>query len=97
MTGNPTPVFAYLYDVRPGGSGTLISVAPYTFAGSQRPDPISFALEPIAWTIRAGHRLALVLDTVDPRWPAAAASSPSVITLGSGGSGPAALSVPAPS
>nr|WSX49058.1 acyl esterase [Streptomyces sp. NBC_00974] len=59
---------AYLYDVGPLGIGKLISNAPYTFHG--RPAGQSFGVDldlfSTAYDVPAGHRLAVVVDTVDP-------------------------------
>ncbi|WP_405728655.1 CocE/NonD family hydrolase [Streptomyces sp. NBC_00028] len=59
---------AYLYDVGPLGLGKLVSHAPYTFHG--RTPGTSFGLDlelySTAYDVPAGHRLALVVDTVDP-------------------------------
>ncbi|MGW7413112.1 CocE/NonD family hydrolase [Streptomyces sp. NPDC054863] len=59
---------AYLYDVGPLGLGKLVSNAPYTFHGQQpgRPFPVDLELNSTAYDVPAGHRLALVVDTVDP-------------------------------
>lgn len=59
---------AYLYDVGPLGIGKLISNAPYTFHG--KPAGRSFGVDldlfSTAYDVPAGHRLAVVVDTVDP-------------------------------
>ncbi|MDV5149270.1 CocE/NonD family hydrolase [Streptomyces sp. SBC-4] len=59
---------AYLYDVGPLGVGKLISNAPYTFHGRTPGKPFAVDLElfSTAYDVPAGHRLALVVDTVDP-------------------------------
>ncbi|SDN23908.1 putative hydrolase, CocE/NonD family [Streptomyces sp. cf386] len=59
---------AYLYDVGPLGLGKLVSNAPYTFHGRTPGKPFSVDLElySTAYDVPAGHRLALVVDTVDP-------------------------------
>jgi predicted acyl esterase len=59
---------AYLYDVGPLGLGKLVSNAPYTFHGQTPGKPIGVDLElfSTAYDVPAGHRLALVVDTVDP-------------------------------
>ncbi|MDI9830308.1 alpha/beta fold hydrolase [Streptomyces sp. KAU_LT] len=59
---------AYLYDVGPLGLGKLVSNAPYTFHGRTPGQPFGLDLElySTAWDVPAGHRLALVVDTVDP-------------------------------
>jgi predicted acyl esterase len=59
---------AYLYDVGPLGLGKLVSNAPYTFHGRTPGEPFGVDLElfSTAYDVPAGHRLALVVDTVDP-------------------------------
>ncbi|WP_274563768.1 CocE/NonD family hydrolase [Streptomyces spiramyceticus] len=59
---------AYLYDVGPLGLGKLVSNAPYTFHGQTpgKPFPVDLELFSTAYDVPAGHRLALVVDTVDP-------------------------------
>lgn len=59
---------AYLYDVGPLGIGKLVSNAPYTFHGKVPGQAFGVDLElfSTAYDVPAGHRLALVIDTVDP-------------------------------
>ncbi|POX48575.1 CocE/NonD family hydrolase [Streptomyces sp. Ru72] len=59
---------AYLYDVGPLGLGKLVSNAPYTWHGRSPGTPFGVDLElfSTAYDVPAGHRLALVVDTVDP-------------------------------
>lgn len=59
---------AYLYDVGPLGLGRLVANAPYTFHGRTpgRPFGVDLDLVSTAYDVPAGHRLALVVDTVDP-------------------------------
>ncbi|MET9730862.1 alpha/beta fold hydrolase [Streptomyces sp. NPDC006458] len=59
---------AYLYDVGPLGLGKLVGHAPYTFHGRTPGEPFGLDLEVFstAYDVPAGHRLALVVDTVDP-------------------------------
>jgi len=59
---------AYLYDVGPLGLGKLVSNAPFTFHGRTpgRPFGVDLELFSTAYDVPAGHRLALVVDTVDP-------------------------------
>lgn len=59
---------AYLYDVGPLGVGKLVSNAPYTFHDRTPGKPFGVDLElfSTAYDVPAGHRLALVVDTVDP-------------------------------
>ncbi|MFJ6792778.1 CocE/NonD family hydrolase [Streptomyces sp. NPDC091268] len=59
---------AYLYDVGPLGIGKLVTNAPYTFHGKTPGQSFGVDLElfSTAYDVPAGHRLALVVDTVDP-------------------------------
>jgi predicted acyl esterase len=59
---------AYLYDVGPLGLGKLVDNAPYTFHGRTpgRPFALDLDMFSTAYDVPAGHRLALVVDTVDP-------------------------------
>ncbi|MGW7314900.1 CocE/NonD family hydrolase [Streptomyces sp. NPDC054865] len=59
---------AYLYDVGPLGLGKLVSNAPYTFHGKTPGQAFGVGLElfSTAYDVPEGHRLALVVDTVDP-------------------------------
>ncbi|MFJ5266368.1 alpha/beta fold hydrolase [Streptomyces sp. NPDC088387] len=67
-TGASGTLVAYLYDVGPLGLGKLVSNAPYTFHGRTPGKPFGLDLElfSTAYDVPAGHRLALVVDTVDP-------------------------------
>ncbi|TJZ54519.1 CocE/NonD family hydrolase [Streptomyces piniterrae] len=59
---------AYLYDVGPLGLGRLVSHAPFTFHGKTPNQPFGVDLElfSTAYDVPAGHRLAVVVDSVDP-------------------------------
>ncbi|WP_455362316.1 CocE/NonD family hydrolase [Streptomyces sp. SYSU K21746] len=59
---------AYLYDEGPLGLGKLVSHAPYTFHGKTpgRPFAVDLELFSTAYDVPAGHRLTVVVDTVDP-------------------------------
>ncbi|MFD0353181.1 CocE/NonD family hydrolase [Streptomyces sp. NPDC127110] len=59
---------AYLYDVGPLGIGKLVSNAPYTFHGKTPGQSFGVDLDlfSTAYDVPEGHRLALVVDTVDP-------------------------------
>ncbi|MFJ7150597.1 alpha/beta fold hydrolase [Streptomyces sp. NPDC100445] len=60
--------FAYLYDVGPLGLGKLVTHAPLTWHGRTPGAPFTVDLDlySTAYDVPAGHRLALVVDTVDP-------------------------------
>ncbi|MEU1400910.1 alpha/beta fold hydrolase [Streptomyces sp. NPDC005728] len=59
---------AYLYDVGPLGFGKLVTNAPYTWHDRTPGEPFDVDLDlfSTAYDVPAGHRLALVVDTVDP-------------------------------
>ncbi|MEU9300104.1 CocE/NonD family hydrolase [Streptomyces sp. NPDC048269] len=86
---------AYLYDVGPLGIGKLVSNAPYTFHGRTPGQAFGVDLElfSTAYDVPAGHRLALVIDTVDPLYiehnPTGAQ-----LTFSSPGADPSYVSVP---
>ncbi|MEW1902356.1 alpha/beta fold hydrolase [Streptomyces sp. NPDC086147] len=86
---------AYLYDVGPLGVGKLVTNAPYTFHGKAPGQPFAVDLElfSTAYDVPAGHRLALVVDTVDPLYiehnPAGAQ-----LTFSSPAADPSYVSVP---
>jgi putative CocE/NonD family hydrolase len=89
-----TTLIAYLYDVDASGSGTLMTYQPYSLvrATAGAPTSLDIALQPIAWTLPAGHRLSLVIDTVD--WRYQSLSTPgSTATFTSPRRDPATLSV----
>ncbi|MFD4575305.1 alpha/beta fold hydrolase [Streptomyces sp. NPDC058417] len=67
-TASSGTLVAYLYDVSPLGLGKLVSHAPYTFYGHTpgRSFGVDLELFATAYDVPAGHRLALVVDTVDP-------------------------------
>ncbi|MFC8343768.1 CocE/NonD family hydrolase [Streptomyces sp. NPDC057280] len=67
-TAESGTLIAYLYDVGPLGLGKLVSHAPYTFHGRTPGTAFGLDLElySTAYDVPAGHRLALVVDTVDP-------------------------------
>ncbi|URN17546.1 MULTISPECIES: CocE/NonD family hydrolase [Streptomyces] len=94
-TAGSGTLVAYLYDVGPLGVGRLVSSAPHTFHGRTPGEPFAVDLElfSTAYDVPAGHRLALVVDTVDPLYaehnPAGAR-----LTFSSPPSDPSYLSVP---
>jgi len=70
MTGNKSSgtAVAHLYSVGPLGLGKLITHSPFTFHGETpgRPFGVDMELYSTAYDVPAGHRLALVVDSVDP-------------------------------
>ncbi|OON81929.1 acyl esterase [Streptomyces tsukubensis] len=86
---------AYLYDVGPLGLGKLVSNAPYTFHGKTpgRPFGVDLELFSTAYDVPAGHRLAMVVDTVDPLYIEHNPSG-AQLTFSSPAADPSYLSVP---
>lgn len=86
---------AYLYDVGPLGLGKLVSNAPYTFHGKTPGKPFGVDLElfSTAYDVPAGHRLALVVDTVDPLYIEHNPSG-AQLTFSSPGTDPSYVSIP---
>lgn len=87
--------FTYLYDVAPTGAGQLMTMAPFTATGltTTGGKAVTVPLQPIRWTVPKGDHLALVVDTVDPRYTAAAPDG-STLTLSSTQAAPARFEVP---
>ncbi|MFC0622907.1 CocE/NonD family hydrolase [Kribbella deserti] len=90
-----TTLFAYLYDVDALGFGSLMAHKPYGLVDAVpgQPKTIDFRLEATSWEVPAGHRLVLVLDTVDPRYRGLSKVGSSV-TFTSPASDPAWFRVP---
>ncbi|MEU1705293.1 alpha/beta fold hydrolase [Streptomyces sp. NPDC005706] len=67
-TAESGTLVAYLYDVGPLGFGKLVTNAPLTWHGRTPGEPFDVDLDlfSTAYDVPAGHRLALVVDTVDP-------------------------------
>jgi putative CocE/NonD family hydrolase len=88
---------AYLYDVDASGAASLMTYKPYSFfnlkAAPGKPQGIDIALEPISWTVRSGHHLSLVIDTVDPRFQSLSPRGSS-FTFSSPAGSPSVLTVP---
>lgn len=87
--------YGYLYDMAANGTGQLMSVTPYTVDGlaSGTAKPVSVDLQPVSWTVPAGHHVTLVIDTVDPRWHAAEKAG-TTLTLSSTTGDPASVAFP---
>jgi predicted acyl esterase len=88
-------LFAYLLDVDGASNGALVTFEPYTLfhVPPNVPRAIGFALEPIAWMMPTGHHLALVIDTVDPRYQTFSTRG-SAVTFSSAAGYPSALAIP---
>ncbi|NKE59748.1 X-Pro dipeptidyl-peptidase [Lentzea sp. PSKA42] len=83
-----TTLFAYLYEVGPLGLGALVTHKPVKVTGAGRTQTLDVQLEPTVWNVGAGNRLALVIDTVDPRYLTESTRGSTVIF------GPSSLTVP---
>ncbi|WP_112270912.1 CocE/NonD family hydrolase [Lentzea terrae] len=83
-----TTLFAYLYEVGPLGLGSLITHKPVKVTGAGRTQTLDVELEPTVWNVGAGNRIALVIDTVDPRYLTESTRGSSVTF------GPSSLTVP---
>jgi putative CocE/NonD family hydrolase len=108
LTGTPTvtlnvaatkptaTLFLYLYDVTSDGSGSLVDLQPYTATGltAQATKQVSIAMQPTSWSVPAGDRLVLVLDTADPHYQSLTPPG-TTITVTSNKKDTAAFSVPA--
>ncbi|MEU7057825.1 alpha/beta fold hydrolase [Streptomyces sp. NPDC046197] len=86
---------AYLYDVGPLGIGKLVTHAPLTWHGRTPGEPfgVDLPLYSTAYDVPAGHRLALVVDTVDPLYIEHNPSG-AQLTFSSPADNPSYLSVP---
>jgi predicted acyl esterase len=73
-------LIAYLYDTGPLGFGKLVGNAPITWLAAT--DTLDLKLEAMANDIPAGHRLTLVVDTVDPLYMGADQAGASVAFTG---------------
>lgn len=86
---------AYLYDVDALGVGRLVTHAPYSFFDKRPWQPFAADVDLLstAYDVPAGHRLALVVDTVDPLY---LEQNPVLSTLafGSPAADPSWISVP---
>lgn len=84
-SGRRATVFAYLYDVDAFGTGTLLSWQPWTARNLTpgRAVAADLRLQPVLATIPAGHRIALVLDSVEGRYRSETASGDTVTVSGS--------------
>ncbi|MEW1909104.1 CocE/NonD family hydrolase [Kitasatospora sp. NPDC085895] len=86
---------AYLYDVDALGTGRLVAHAPYTFLGRTPGERFTadVRMQATAYDVPAGHRLALVVDGVDPLY---ITHNPPLATLvfGSPADDPSWVSVP---
>jgi putative CocE/NonD family hydrolase len=89
-----TSLFAYLYDVDAFGNGSLITSTPYSLLNATPgvARSVDIALQPISWIVAGGHHLALVVDTVDPRYNSSSGIGSSV-TFGSPAGNPSTLTI----
>ena len=90
-----TTLYAYLYMEDLLGNGQLISHKPYTLRGATpgQPRTLDLRLEASSWNIPAGHRLTLVMDTVDLRY-AGISRLGGTVTFSSPAAAPSVLKLP---
>ncbi|MEU9197640.1 CocE/NonD family hydrolase [Streptomyces hundungensis] len=86
---------AYLFDVDAFGLARIVTHAPYTVLGAtpRTPATADIALQVTAYDVRAGHRLMLVLDSVDPFY-GDANTRPGTFTITSPDEEPSYLELP---
>ncbi|MFJ8313077.1 MULTISPECIES: CocE/NonD family hydrolase [unclassified Streptomyces] len=86
---------AYLFDVNALGIARIITHAPYTVLGGapDAPATVDIALQATGYDVQAGHRLMLVLDSVDPFY-GPAAETPGTIAVTSPDEDPSYLELP---
>ena len=94
-TRSKATIVGYLYDVDRLGVGTLLSWQPLTLDGltAGRTAPFTLRFQPVLATVPAGHRLAVVVDSVDQRYLSMTAAGDTV-RLASTAADPATVSVP---
>ncbi|WP_328312278.1 CocE/NonD family hydrolase [Streptomyces sp. NBC_00442] len=86
---------AYLFDVNALGIARIITHAPYTLLGAaDTPTAVDLALQVTGYDVKAGHRLMLVLDSVDPFYGGPADETPGTITVTSPDEDPSYLEIP---
>ena len=94
-TSHTATLFLYLYDVTADGTGTLIDQQPYTATGLRAVAvPRTIPMQPMSWSLPAGDRLSLVIDTVDPHYLSLTPPN-TKITVTSNKKDPASFSSPA--
>ncbi|MFK0179038.1 CocE/NonD family hydrolase [Streptomyces xanthochromogenes] len=86
---------AYLFDVNALGIARIVTHAPYTLLGAVPDEPatVDIALQVTGYDVKAGHRLMLVLESVDPFY-GPAAETPGTITVTSPDEDPSYLEIP---
>ena len=95
-TAPTATMFLYLYDVTADGTGSLVDLQPYTATGlkAQTATPLTINMQPVTWSVPAGDRLVLVLDTSDPHFLSLTPPG-TTITVTSNKNDTATFSVPA--
>jgi putative CocE/NonD family hydrolase len=90
-----TTVIAYLYDTDWSGTGSLVTHVPYTIRGAVggRAYPVDTDFPATVYDVPSGHRLSLVIDTVDPLYADQAAMF-TTVKLSSPSNDPSYVSVP---
>ncbi|WP_316524495.1 CocE/NonD family hydrolase C-terminal non-catalytic domain-containing protein [Kitasatospora brasiliensis] len=67
-TSDAATLIAYLFDVAPDGNARIITHEPYTVTGVTpgADTTVEWELQPVAYDVQAGHRVALVVNGFDP-------------------------------
>lgn len=88
-------VVAYLYDVGPTGTGRLLTHQPHTLLDVTpgAPKTIDIALDPLVHQVPAGHRIAVVVDSVDGLYRGESKAG-SALTFSSPANSPSRLDLP---
>jgi predicted acyl esterase len=92
-SANTAPVFTYVEDVNRYGRARLMSATPLFLTGLTPGvvDPVALTLRPVYATLPAGDHLAVVVDTVDRRYPSPYLKG--TVTISSSSTWPARLSI----
>jgi predicted acyl esterase len=90
-----TTVIAYLYDTDWSGTGSLVTHVAYTLRGAVagRAYAVDTDFPATVYDVPSGHRLSLVVDTVDPLYADQAAAF-TTVTLSSPSTDPSYLALP---
>ncbi|MGW7448482.1 CocE/NonD family hydrolase C-terminal non-catalytic domain-containing protein [Kitasatospora sp. NPDC054795] len=82
-TGDAATLVAYLFDVAPDGTARIVTHEPYTVLGLTPGEdtPVDWTLQPAAYDVPTGHRLALVVNSRDQLYSYAAERG--TVTVGS--------------
>ncbi|MFD5438024.1 CocE/NonD family hydrolase C-terminal non-catalytic domain-containing protein [Kitasatospora sp. NPDC127067] len=93
-TEGAATLVAYLFDVAPDGTARIVTHEPYTVRGLTPGEDttVSWALQPAAYDVPTGHRLALVVNSRDQLYSYAAERG--TVTIGSPSGNESRLELP---